>query len=127
MNLYKYKFTYASIIIVVSILFIMPILLKGYLKNLKVSQQYEMKKDVEKNTEEEVSIHTIIEEVDKKEKLFLEGININEEGKEVILSSRQDIFKINELLQELSTFKKIKAINEITYRDEIWTIKLLVP
>lgn len=130
MKFFRYKYTYLALVLFAAVLFFIPVFLQLNLKQVKEQQYFKKSKvsrEIFKETEKEdnVSLHTIIEVLDKKTYISMEEINLKENYKEVILSFNKEIDEVKEELKELMELEIIKDIVEIDYNKNLWYITII--
>lgn len=128
MNLYRYKTIQLFIISIIVIVFSVPFLLKYNFYKLKKAQSFERDLIVgnqELKKTERVSLYNLVEVIEEKELFNLEGINIKDDFKEVVLSCDKEINVIKKNLEDLKDRNLVKDIIEIDYNRNLWIITVI--
>lgn len=128
MNLYRYKTIQLFIISIIVIVFSFPFLLKYNFYKLKKAQSFERDLIVgnqELKKTERVSLYNLVEVIEEKELFNLEGINIKDDFKEVVLSCDKEINVIKKNLEDLKDRNLVKDIIEIDYNRNLWIITVI--
>lgn len=128
MNLYRYKTIQIFIISIIVIVFSVPFLLKYNFYKLKKAQSFERDLIVgnqELKKTERVSLYNLVEVIEEKELFNLEGINIKDDFKEVVLSCDKEINVIKKNLEDLKDRNLVKDIIEIDYNRNLWIITVI--
>lgn len=128
MNLYRYKTIQLFIISIIVIVFSVPFLLKYNFYKLKKAQSFERDLIVgnqELKKTESVSLYNLVEVIEEKELFNLEGINIKDDFKEVVLSCDKEINVIKKNLEDLKDRNLVKDIIEIDYNRNLWIITVI--
>lgn len=128
MNLYRYKTIQLFIISIIVVVFSFPFLLKYNFYKLKKAQSFERDLIVgnqELKKTESVSLYNLVEVIEEKELFNLEGINIKDDFKEVVLSCDKEINVIKKNLEDLKDRNLVKDIIEIDYNRNLWIITVI--
>lgn len=128
MNLYRYKTIQLFIISIIVVVFSFPFLLKYNFYKLKKAQSFERDLIVgnqELKKTESVSLYNLVEVIEEKELFNLEGINIKDDFKEVVLSCDKEINVIKKNLEDLKDRNLVKDIVEIDYNRNLWIITVI--
>ncbi|MDU4892448.1 MAG: hypothetical protein E6344_12240 [Clostridium sp.] len=128
MNLYRYKTIQLFIISIIVVVFSFPFLLKYNFYKLKKAQSFERDLIVgnqELKKTERVSLYNLVEVIEEKELFNLEGINIKDDFKEVVLSCDKEINVIKKNLEDLKDRNLVKDIIEIDYNRNLWIITVI--
>lgn len=128
MNLYRYKTIQLFIISIIVVVFSVPFLLKYNFYKLKKAQSFERDLIVgnqELKKTERVSLYNLVEVIEEKELFNLEGINIKDDFKEVVLSCDKEINVIKKNLEDLKDRNLVKDIIEIDYNRNLWIITVI--